>query len=79
MSPNTVTLSFMGFLMEDTAADAGKCSLSSGRASGRLKTFKLQGINRLLECAIERDDHETITRLQKILDSQSEAASAEIH
>lgn len=65
--------------MADTVPDVGKCLIPTCSRSGQLKTFKLQGVKRLIECATERHDNETRSRVQAILDSQGEQASVEVH
>ncbi len=65
--------------MADTVSDVGKCCIPTCFKSGQLKTFKLQGVKRLLECVTERHDNETQSRVQAILDSQGEQASVEVH
>ena len=41
--------------------------------------FRLQAIRKLLECATERNDGETYSIIQGILDAQGEEASLELH
>ena len=66
--------------MSDIVSDAGKYLIASCSESGQLKTFKPQGVKRLIiECATERHDNETHSRVQAILDSQGEHASVEVH
>ena len=56
-------------------ADVGlndRCLLPSCSSSGSLKTFKVQAVKKLLECAVERGDDETLNKLQTILNSHGE-------
>ena len=65
--------------MSDTVSDAGKYLIANCSKSGQLKTIKLQGVKRLIECATERHGNETRSRVQAILDSQEEHTSLEVH
>ena len=65
--------------MDDTVLDDRKCFLPTCSKSGQLKTFKLQAVKKLIECAKERYDDETRNRLQAILESEADKASVEIH
>ena len=55
-----------------------KCLLSTCTKSGQLRGFKLQGVKRLIECATQRQDNQTLVLLQNNLDSQGEEASVEV-
>ena len=57
----------------------GRCFLPNCGNSGSLKTFKIQAIKKLTECAVERSDDETSDNLRTILNTQGEQASVELH
>lgn len=59
--------------------DVGRCLLPSCSTSRSLKTFKIQAVKKLIECAVERGDAETCDKLRTILDSQGEQTSIELH
>ena len=56
-----------------------KCFLPSCLRTGPIRTFKLKGIKTLIECAAERNDQETLTKMQATLDSEGEQASVSLH
>ena len=58
---------------------SGRCLLQSCSKSRSLKTFKIQAIKKLIECAVERGGDETSNNLQAILNTQGEQASVELH
>ncbi len=65
-------------------ADVGlndRCLLPScsSTSSGSLKTFKIQAFKKLLECAVERGDDETLDKLQTIFNSHGEQATVVLH
>ena len=57
---------------------ANKCLFPTCSSSGPLQTFRLQAIRKLLECATEKNDGETYSTIQGILDAQGEEASLEL-
>ncbi len=60
--------------------DDGKCLLLTYNKSGhRMNIFKLQAVEKLIECATELHDNETHSRMQAIFNSQGKEASVEIH
>jgi len=68
--------------MANATVDDGKCLLSylaTCSKSGQLTKFKLQAVNKLIQCAAERHDDETRDKLLTILNSQGEHASVELH
>lgn len=65
--------------MAGVGVDVGRCLLPSCKSSGSLKTFKIQAVKKLIECAAERGDGETYDNLQTILSSQGEQASVQLH
>lgn len=64
--------------MDDEALYDGK-ELATCSRSEQLKTFKLQVVKTLIECAMEQYDDVIGNRFQAILDSQEEKASVELH
>ena len=56
-----------------------KCLLPICSKSGQLNTFKLQAVNKLIECAVEHRDCEIRDKLQGVLDSHGKQASVELH
>ena len=65
--------------MAEIGISADRCILSNCSSSGSLKTFKLQAVKRLIECAVERGDDEIHDKLQTMLNSQGEQASIQVH
>ena len=65
--------------MAEIGISADRCILSNCISSGSLKTFKLQAVKRLIECAVERGDDEIHDKLQTMLNSQGEQASIQVH
>ncbi len=57
-------------------ADTGtKCCLRSGP----MRTFKVKGIEMVLKCAAERNDEETIVKMQAVLDGEGQLAAVTLH
>ncbi len=65
--------------MADAQIHDGKCLLSTCSKPGPLKTFKLRAVKKVIECAIERHDDATCSKIQAVLDSQGEQASIDLH
>ena len=65
--------------MADAVLDDGKCLLPTCRRSGPLIIFRVKADRKLIECATERHDDETRSKVQAILDSQGEQASVQLH
>ena len=65
--------------MADAAPGPRKCLLSTCNRSGPLQTFKLQAVKKIIECAIERRDNESLAKMQGNLDSQGPEVSVELH
>ena len=61
-----------------TAMASGTCMIRLCNVNGSHQTFRVQGINKLIQCSKERGDIIHI-ELQTILDSQGELASVECH
>ena len=58
--------------MAEIGISADRCILSHCSSSASLKTFKLQAVKRLIECAVERGDDEIHDKLQTMSNSQGE-------
>jgi len=56
-----------------------KCLLPTCTKSGKLNNFKLQAMNKLIECAVGRHDCEISDKLQGVLDSHGELVYVELH
>ena len=65
--------------MTERGSTGCKCFLPSCLRTGPIRTFKLKGIKTLIECAAERNDQETLTKMQATLDSEGEQASVSLH
>ena len=65
--------------MTSLSLDEGECLLPKCKKSGPLQQFKLRGVKKLLDCAVERNDDDIRNKIQTILDSQGEDASVELH
>lgn len=61
------------------SANAAKCILSTCSVTGPLTTFKKPGLLKAIDCAIQRQDEETRSALQSILDTKGDQASVEVH
>ena len=65
--------------MTSLSLDESECLLPKCKKSGPLQQFKLRGVKKLLDCAVERNDDDIRNKIQTILDSQGEDASVELH
>ncbi len=61
-------------------ADTGtKCFLPSWLRSGPMRAFKVKGIEMILNSAAERNDEETIVKMQAVLDGEGQLAAVTLH